>query len=132
MKICKAIKVCRKLAKAALPDSSPDRHGTLRAAKSLLERFNDELAARSESTSIRQAAAAIAAAGRIRRAAGSELDRLAELAAGHLSTRPLEVRKDEESAVAIVRMLAWNIRAVAMGPRAASRKADPAQSLRLA
>jgi len=133
MKICKAIKVCRKLAKAALPESAPDHRGALRVAKSLLERFDDELAARSEATSIRHAAAAIAAAGRPRRAAGSELDRLAELAAGYLSTRTGEAKKGEQSAVAIVRMLAWTIRAeVTHSVRVSPRKSVGTAALRLA
>jgi hypothetical protein len=131
MKICKAIKVCRKLVKAALPDAAPDRRGALRAAKALLERFDDELAARSESTSIRQAAAAIAAAGRVRREAARELELLAETAARHLTVRAEGAKKDEASAVAIVRMLAWNIRAVGSHIAGAGRE-HAAKSLRTA
>jgi hypothetical protein len=115
MKICKAIKVCRKLAKSALPETAP--RGALRTAKALLQRFDDELEARSEATSIRQAALAIAAAGRVRREAAQELEYLAELAAQHLTVRPLNAKKDETSAVAIVRTLATTIRSV--GGRAA-------------
>jgi hypothetical protein len=132
MKICKAIKVCRKLVKAALPDAVPDRRGALRAAKSLLERFDDELAARSESTSIRRAAAAIAAAGRVRREAARELEFLAETAAHHLAVRAEGAKKDETSAVAIVRILAWNIRAIATSPRGTAREGTAAPALRLA
>lgn len=116
MKICKAIKVCRKLAKAALPEVAPDRRGALRTAKALLDRFDDELAARSESTSIRQAAAAIAA-GRARREAAQELEFLADVAARHLTARAAGAKKDEASAVAIVRTLAVSIRSA--GSRAA-------------
>ena len=111
MKICKAIKVCRKLAKAALPEAAPTRGGALRAAKALLDRFDEELAARSESTSIQQAAAAIAQ-GRARSSNAQSLELLAEAAAQHLMVRADAAKKDETSAVAIVRMLAWNIRAV--------------------
>ena len=111
MKICKAIKTCRKLAKA-LPDVAPTRSGALRVAKALLERFDDELAARSEMTSIRQAAAVIVSAGRIRRDAAQELEVLADVASRYLTTRADGAKKDETSAVAIVRALAWNIRAV--------------------
>ena len=111
MKICKAIKTCRKLAKA-LPDVAPTRSGALRVAKALLERFDDELAARSEMTSIRQAAAAIVSAGRIRRDAAQELEVLADVASRYLTARADGAKKDETSAVAIVRALAWNIRAV--------------------
>jgi hypothetical protein len=117
MKICKAIKTCRKLAKA-LPDVAPTRSGALRVAKALLERFDEELAARSEVTSIRQAAAAIVAAGRIRRDAAQELEVLADVAARYLTVRADGVKKDETSAVAIVRALAWNIRAVRPSRRA--------------
>jgi hypothetical protein len=117
MKICKAIKTCRKLAKAALPDIAPTRGGVLRTAKALLDRFDDELAARSEVTSIRQAAAAIVAAGRVRRNAAQELEVLADVAARYLTHRA-DAKKDETSAVAIVRALAWNIRAVRPSRRA--------------
>jgi hypothetical protein len=112
MKICKAIKVCRKLAKAALPKAAPDRRSALRTAKTLLERFDDELAARSETTSIRQAALAIAAADRARSEAAQELEFLAEVASRHLTVRATSARKDETSAVAIVRTLAMSIRSV--------------------
>ena len=121
MKIRKAIKVCRKLVKAALPEAATDRRGALRAAKALLERFDAELDARSESTSIRHAATAIAAAGRVRREASRELEFLAETAARHLTVRAEGPKKDETSAVAIVRMLAWNIRAVHPAPRQGRR-----------
>jgi hypothetical protein len=112
MKIGKAIKVCRKLAKSALSDAAPDRRDALRTAKALLDKFDDELAARSEATSIREAAIAIALAGRIRREAARELEILAEVATRHLRLRPVGAKKDETSAVAIVRALASNIRAV--------------------
>lgn len=127
MKICKAIKVCRKLAKAALPETAP--RGALRTAKALLQRFDDELEVRSEATSIRQAALAIAAAGRVRREAAQELEYLAELAAQYLTIRPANAKKDERSAVAIVRTLAISIRSV--GSRAADMGAG-AGSLHLA
>jgi hypothetical protein len=117
MKICKAIKLCRKLAKAASPEAAPTRSGALRVAKTLLDRFDEELAARSESTSIQQAAAAIAAAGRARRDAAQDLEFLAEAAARYLTVRADEAKKDETSAVAIVRMLAWNIRTLRPGLR---------------
>lgn len=116
MKICKAIKVCRRLAKAALPEAAPDRRGALRTAKALLDRFDDELAARSESTSIRQAAVAIAA-GRARREAAQELEFLADVAARYLTARAAGAKQDETSAVAIVRTLAVSIRSA--GSRAA-------------
>lgn len=132
MKICKAIKLCRKLAKAALPNVAPERRVALRIAKTLLDRFDDELAARSESTSIRQAAVAIAAVGRVRRDAARELEFLAEAAARHLTVRAEGAKKDEVSAVAIVRMLAWNIRAETATPRITSRKSIAAPALRLA
>jgi hypothetical protein len=112
MKICKAIKVCRKLAKAALPKAAPDRRDALRTAKALLDRFDDELAARSESTSIQQAAVAIAATGRVRREAAQELEYLADVAAHYLTVRAANAKKDEASAVAIVRTLAMTIRTV--------------------
>jgi hypothetical protein len=119
MKICKAIKTCRKLAKAALPDVAPARNGALRVAKTLLDRFDEELAARSEVTSIQQAAAAIAAAGRARRNAAQELEVLADVAARYLTVRADGAKKDETSAVAIVRALAWNIRAAVRPSRRA-------------
>jgi hypothetical protein len=119
MKICKAIKVCRKLAKTALPEATPAR-GALRAAKVLLDRFDSELAARSESTSIQHAAAAIAA-GRARSSTAQSLEFLAEVAARYLTVRADAAKKDETSAVAIVRMLAWNIRAARPGLREGRR-----------
>jgi hypothetical protein len=123
MKICKAIKVCRKLAKAALPDAAPGHRGALRTAKALLDRFDEELAARSEATSITQAALAIAAAGRARRESARELEFLAEVAARHLTVRAVGAKKDETSAVAIVRTLASSIRSAAT--RSADRASHP-------
>ncbi|HEX2114847.1 MAG TPA: hypothetical protein VHM01_10630, partial [Alphaproteobacteria bacterium] len=99
---------------------------------SVVDKFVRELAARSESTSIRQAAVAIAAVGRVRRDAARELEFLAEAAARHLTVRAEGAKKDEVSAVAIVRMLAWNIRAETATPRITSRKSIAAPALRLA
>jgi hypothetical protein len=110
MKIRKAIKVCRKLAKAGLSDAAPTQRNALRAVKSLTEKFEAELIVRSETTSLRQAAAAIAGVGRLRRDAAEQLERLA-----------------------IVRALAWNIRAV--GARVVNtrpRAASAGKTLRLA
>ncbi len=133
MKIRKAIKVCRKLAKSGLSDAAPTQRGALRAVKSLAEKFEAELVVRSETTSLRQAAAAIAGVGRGRRDAAEQLERLADLATSHLSARDVQVKKDESSAVAIVRALAWNIRAVgAAVARSAPRKSAVARALRLA
>ena len=132
MKICKAIKLCRKLAKAALPDVAPERRVALRVAKALLDRFDEPLAARSESTSIRQAAVAIAAVARLRREAARELDFLAEAAARHLTVRAEGAKKDETSAVAIVRMLAWNIRAAQPSLDKARRATGLAEDLQIA
>jgi hypothetical protein len=112
MKICKAIKVCRKLAKSGVPEVAPGQRGALRAVKTLLDRFDDELHVRSETTSLRNAAAMIAGAGRGRRDVAQQLERVADLATGYLTRRDAEAKKDEASAVAIVRALAWNIRAV--------------------
>ena len=117
MKICKAIKLCRKLAKAALPHGAPERRGALRVAKALLDHFDEELAARSESTSIRQAALAIATTGHARREAAQELEILADVASRYLTLRAAGAKKDETSAVAIVRTLATSIRIA--GTRAA-------------
>jgi hypothetical protein len=130
MKICKAIKVCCKLAKAELPKAAPDRRDALRIAKALLDRFDDELAARSESTSIRQAALAIAAADRVRRQAAQELEFLADIAARYLALRAAGAKKDERSAVAIVRTLATSIRIA--GTRAADLAGAGGRSLHLA
>lgn len=132
MKIRKAIKVCRKLAKAALPDIAPARSGALRVAKALLERYDDELAARSEATSLRQAAAAIAAAGRSRRDAAQELEVLADVAARYLTVRADTAKRDETSAVAIVRTLAWNIRSIRPALRQGRRARAVAASLQVA
>ena len=112
MKIRKAIKVCRKLAKSGLSDAAPTQRVTLRAVKSLSEKFEAELMVRSETTSLRQAAAVIAGVSRGRRDAAEQLERLADLAIGYLSARDAQAKKDESSAIAIVRALAWNIRAV--------------------
>ena len=112
MKICKAIKVCRKLAKSGLSDAAPTHRVALRAVKSLSEKFEAELMVRSETTSLRQAAAVIAGVSRGRRDAAEQLERLADLAIGYLSARDAQAKKDESSAIAIVRALAWNIRAV--------------------
>jgi hypothetical protein len=133
MKIRKAIKVCRKLAKAGLSDAAPTQRNALRAVKSLTEKFEAELIVRSETTSLRQAAAAIAGVGRLRRDAAEQLERLADLALGSLSARDSQAKKDETSAVAIVRALAWNIRAV--GARVVNtrpRAASAGKTLRLA
>jgi hypothetical protein len=126
MKICKAIKLCRKLAKAALPDAAPERRGALRVAKALLDRFDDELAARSESTSIQQAALAIATTGRARREAAQELEVLADAASRYLTVRAVSAKKDETSAVAIVRALAGHIRAMRVHPAAHPIRASAA------
>ena len=132
MKICKAIKLCRKLAKAALLDGTPERRDALRAAKALLDRFDEELAARSESTSIRQAALAIATNAYARREAAQELELLADFASRYLTIRAAGARKDEASAVAIVRTLATSIRIA--GARAADMagRTGPGETLRLA
>ena len=122
--------VCRKLAKAALPKAAPDRREALRTAKALLDRFDDELAARSESTSIRQAALAIAAADRARREAAHELELLADVAARYLTVRATNARNDETSAVAIVRTLATSIRIA--GTRAIDMTDTGRHSLHLA
>jgi hypothetical protein len=128
MKICKAIRVCRKLAKSGLPEATPARRGALRAVKTLLDRFDDELHVRSETTSLRNAAARIAGAGRGRHDAAQQLERVADLATGYLTARDAQAKKDETSAVAIVRALAWNIRAVRI--RSTSRVAkNPAAVL---
>jgi hypothetical protein len=133
MKIRKAIKVCRKLAKSALSDTAPAQRVALRAVKSLTDRFDAELHARSETTSLRQAAAAIASAGRGRSDAACQLECVADLATGYLSARDAQAKRDETSAVAIVRALAWNIRAVGVSTaRSAPRKALATRSLRLA
>jgi hypothetical protein len=132
MKIRKAIKVCRKLAQSALSDTAPAHRGALRAVKLLTDRFGDELHARSETSSLRRAAVAIAGAGRGRRDAAQQLERVADLATGYLSARDSQANRDETSAVAIVRALAWNIRAV--GVRVADTKVGAAvgKALRLA
>jgi hypothetical protein len=111
MKICKAIKVCRKLAKSALHDTAPaTQRAALRSVKALSETFDRELRSRSEATSLCRAAAAIADAGRGRRDAAQQLERVADLASSYLSARDTQAKRDETSAVAIVRALAWNIR----------------------
>jgi hypothetical protein len=133
MKICKAIKVCRKLGKSALSDAGPAQRSALRAVKLLIDKFEAELHTRSETTSLRQAAAAISSAGRGRGDAAQQLERLADLATGYLSARDAQAKKDEASAVAIVRALAWNIRAVGVGvARSAPRKSAMTRALRLA
>lgn len=133
MKICKAIKVCRKLAKSGLPGSVSGHRGAVRAVKQLVEKFDDELQVRSETTSLRHVAVAIAGMGRGRRTAAQQLECVADLATGYLSAREIAAKKDEISAVAIVRALAWNIRAARLPvPEAKPRRAGVARALNFA
>lgn len=132
MKICKAIKLCRKLAKSALHDatiaaSAATQRGALRSVKTLLEKFDDELRARCETASLRQAAAAMAGTGRGRRDdAAQQLERVADIATGYLGSRAKPAKKDEASAVAIVRALAWQIRSTQLNGASRRMKAETA------
>jgi hypothetical protein len=128
VKICKAIKLVRKLAKIALreakaphvsdavpPHASVSGHlprQALKLVKALMIRFDDDFAVRSETTSLRHAAAVIAGHHNVMRLdpAGA-FDDVARLALGHVMRLESDQRKDIVSAVMIVRTLADDIRA---------------------
>ena len=132
MKIGKAIKTVRKLAKAAVRESaamsalatpawSRAQNTVLKSVKSLLREFDEDLSARSEQTSLQHVAAAIA-----HRRTGTPVDPAraledaVELAMRGVARQSRAARRDELSAVMIVRALAADIRAVQSSANAAS------------
>jgi hypothetical protein len=130
MKIGKAIRTVRKLAKSAVretaamsalatPAWSRTQKTALKSVKALLRAFEDDLSARSERTSLQHAAATIA--GRRIEAPlepARALEYVAELAMHCVAQKSGSVRRDEISAVSIVRALAADIRAL-QGPSGA-------------
>lgn len=130
MKIGKAIRTVRKLAKSsvreagamsalATPAWSRTQKSALKSVKVLLHAFDEDLAARSELTSLRFVAAAIAC-----RAIETPVDpahaleQVAELAMRRVVQRDRRASRDEISAVSIVRALAADIRALEAAPLA--------------
>jgi hypothetical protein len=128
VKICKAIKLVRKLAKTALRDAKAPRvsdavppHGSvsghlpreaIKLVKALMIRFEDVLTVRSETTSLRHAAAIVAGhQSAMRLDPAGALDDVARLARGHVMQMDSALRQDIVSAVMIVRTLADDIRA---------------------
>lgn len=128
MKIYKAIKLVRKLAKTALreakaprvseavpPHASVSAHlprQALKLVKALMVRFEDEFTVRSETTNLRHAAAIIAGhESAMRLDPAGALDDAARLALSHVMKLESDLRQDIVSAVTIVRTLADDIRA---------------------
>jgi hypothetical protein len=128
VKICKAIKLVRKLAKTALAEATPPRvsdavppHASvsvhlprqaLKLVKALLVKFDDDLSARSETTSLRHVAAAIAGhESAMRLDPAGALEDVARLALSRGVETECASREEVVSAVTIVRALADDIRA---------------------
>jgi hypothetical protein len=124
VKIRKAIKIVRKLAKAALHEVPPPqarvsahmpRHA-VKLVKALLIKFDDDFEARSETTSLRQAATVIAGhPSAMRLDPASALEAVARLALSRVVEIELPARSETVCAVAIVRALAEQIRVAARG-----------------
>lgn len=128
MKICKAIKLVRKLAKTALRVATPPRvsdavpphvsvsarlpREALKLVKALMTKFESDFDVRSETTSLRHVAAIIVGHHNVMRLdpAGA-LDDVARLALSYVMQIENDARRDIVSAVMIVRTLADDIRA---------------------
>ncbi len=135
MKIGKAIRTVRKLAKSAVreagtmsaratPAWSHTQKSALKSVKALLHAFDEDLAARSELTSLRQVAAAIACRTIEAPVEPSRaLEHAAELAMHRVVQQARSARRDEISAVSIVRALAADIRAFQGSSRAGAERA---------
>jgi hypothetical protein len=128
VKICKAIKLVRKLAKTALAEAVPPHvsddvkphdsvsghlpRQAIKLVKALLIKFDDDLSVRSETTNLRHAAASIAGhASAMRLDPAGALEDVARLALSRGVRSERAVREEIISAVTIVRALADDIRA---------------------